>query len=192
MKIILASISPRRKELLSMAKIPFEVRSKNIEEVHPENTAASAISLYLAKLKAKAFEAEITSEIVIGADTIVILNGEIFEKPKSHEEAVEMLQKLSGKTHEVITGVFIFSKEKEVGFSVSTLVTFNKLSSQEIEYYVTNFKPFDKAGSYACQEWIGAVGIKEFKGDYFNVVGLPVNKVYQVLVSEFGFKLSNR
>lgn len=191
MKIILASNSPRRKELLSMAKIPFEVRSKNIEETHPENTAANEIPLCLAKLKAKALEAEITDEIVIGADTIVILNGGIFEKPKSHQDAVEMLQNLSGKTHEVITGVFMFSKQKEVGFSVSTLVTFNELSLHEIEYYVSNFKPFDKAGSYACQEWIGAVGIKEFKGDYFNVVGLPVNKVYQILVSDFGFKLTN-
>lgn len=190
-KIILASNSPRRKELLKMAQIPFEVYSKNIEEIHPVNFAAVEIPLYLAKQKAKALEPEISNEIVIAADTIVILNNEVFEKPKSNEEAIEMLQKLSGKTHEVVTGVFIFSKEKEVSFSVSTFVTFNELTLPEIEYYVANFKPFDKAGGYACQEWIGAVGIKEFKGDYFNVVGLPINKVYHILVNEFDFKLNN-
>jgi len=187
--IILASNSPRRKELLSMANILFEVRSKNIPETHPEGVPLQEIPLHLAKQKAMALQPEITNEIVIGADTVVLLGNRIFEKPNTPQEAVEMLQMLSGHTHEVVTGVFIFSNEKQVGFSETTRVTFNQLSKEEIEFYVAKYSPFDKAGSYACQEWIGAVGIRSFEGDYFNVVGLPINKVYKVLKEDFGYKI---
>jgi septum formation protein len=181
-KIILASNSPRRKELMTMAGFEFEVKSKNVEENHPPETNIDEIPVHLAEKKAKAFLDELKeNEIVIGADTIVVLNGKIYEKPEDREDAIAMLSILSGQTHEVITGVCILSKKKEISFSERTKVTFNTLSREEIEYYVDNYKPFDKAGSYACQEWIGAVAIKRFEGDYFNVVGLPINRVYREL-----------
>src|SRR4051812_16421860 len=181
-KIILASNSPRRKELMTMAGFEFEVKSKNVEENHPPEKNIDEIPLHLAQKKARAFLEELKDdEIVIGADTIVVLEGKIYEKPNDREHAIEMLSVLSGETHEVITGVCILSKKKEIGFSEKTKVTFNPLTREEIEYYVDNYKPYDKAGSYACQEWIGAVAIKRFEGDYFNVVGLPINRVYREL-----------
>lgn len=181
-KLILASNSPRRKELLRMAGFVFEVRSKNVEENHPEGTEKELIPVHLAQKKARALLDEISDkEVVIGADTIVILNNRIYEKPTDRNDAVQMLNALSGQMHEVITGVCILSKGKEVLFSETTKVFFNELTKEEIEFYVDNYKPFDKAGSYACQEWIGAVAIKRFEGDYFNVVGLPVNRVYHEL-----------
>jgi septum formation protein len=183
-KIILASNSPRRKELMRMAGFEFEVKSKNVEENHPEGMAQEEIPVSLAAKKAKAFLPEMAdNEVVIGADTIVLLEGVIYEKPKDRQDAIAMLGALSGKTHTVITGVCILSKQKEVSFSEVTQVTFNPLTLAEIEYYVDNFKPYDKAGAYACQEWIGAVAIKRFDGDYYNVVGLPVNRVYKELKS---------
>jgi septum formation protein len=181
-KIILASNSPRRKELMKMAGFEFEVKSKNVEENHPPEKNIDEIPLHLAQKKAKAFLSELgENEIVIGADTIVVQEGKIYEKPNDKPHAIEMLTALSGKTHEVITGVCILSKQKEVSFSEKTQVTFNALTREEIEYYVEHYKPYDKAGSYACQEWIGAVAIKRFDGDYFNVVGLPINRVYREL-----------
>src|ERR1043165_5084720 len=178
-RIILASNSPRRKELMAMAGLQFEVKSKNIEEHHPVGMDKEEVPLHLAKEKARAFLPEIKpNEIVIGADTIVLLNGRIYEKPKDRNEAIAMLGALSGQMHEVITGVCILSQQKEIAFSEKTKVVFNSLTRQETEYYVDNYKPYDKAGSYACQEWIGAVAIKRFEGDYFNVVGLPINRVY--------------
>jgi septum formation protein len=181
-KIILASNSPRRKELMSMAGFLFVMASKNVDETHPEGIPMEFIPQYLAEKKAKAFSNEIADdEIVIGADTIVLVDGKIFEKPKDRNDAVNMLSELSGQMHEVITGVCIFSKQKEVSFSEKTKVYFNRLTKEEIEFYVDNYQPYDKAGSYACQEWIGAVAINKFEGDYFNVVGLPVNRVYKEL-----------
>lgn len=180
-KIILASNSPRRLELMKMAGLEFTVASKNVDEIHPEGITLNAIPEFLAAKKAKAFLPEITDEIVIGADTVVILENKIYEKPKDREDAIKMLGALSGKMHEVVTGVCIVSKSKEISFSETTRVYFNALTTNEIEYYVDNYKPFDKAGAYACQEWIGAVGIKKFEGDYFNVVGLPINRVYAEL-----------
>lgn len=180
--IILASGSPRRKELLAMAGVTFEVRTKNTDETHPPDSRPEDVPMVLAHRKAAAFADEILqNQVVIGADTIVILQNEIFEKPRNRDEAILMLQKLSGQTHTVVTGVCILSTNKRVVFSESTQVTFNILTNEEITYYVDYYKPFDKAGSYACQEWIGAVAIKKFNGDYFNVVGLPVNKVYATL-----------
>ena len=181
-KIILASKSPRRYELMKMAGFDFTVDSKNVEENHPEGLAPELIPASLATKKAKAFLGELDDDmIVIGADTIVILEGVIYEKPNDREHAIQMLSALSGKMHEVITGVCILSNKKEVVFSETTKVYFNPFTLAEIEYYVDNYKPFDKAGSYACQEWIGAIGIKKFEGDYFNVVGLPINRVYSEL-----------
>jgi septum formation protein len=186
--IILASNSPRRKELLAMAGIHFSVQSKNVDEEHPQGVLLEEIPLHLARKKAHAFAGEISeNDVVIGADTVVILNNKIYEKPTDRSDAINMLQELCGKTHTVVTGVCIFSTQKEVGFSKSTQVSFNQLSINEIAYYVDTFKPYDKAGSYACQEWIGAVAINKFDGDYFNVVGLPVNEVYRILKSDFGY-----
>lgn len=180
--IILASNSPRRKELLTMAGFEFVVKSKNVEENHPYGMKQEKIPVHLAQKKAKALLSEITdNEIIIGADTIVLLNGKIYEKPIDREDAINMLTALSGQIHKVITGVCIVSQQKEILFSETTKVYFNELKREEIEFYVDNFEPFDKAGSYACQEWIGAVAIKRFEGDYFNVVGLPINRVYQEL-----------
>jgi septum formation protein len=182
--IILASQSPRRYELMKMAGLEFEVKSKNVDETHPVDTLPEKIPVYLAQKKAKAFSSEISAnQVVIGADTIVILENVIFEKPAGRSDAIEMLSALSGKMHSVVTGVCLLTKEKEIVFSETTRVYFNALSLAQIEYYVDNFKPFDKAGAYACQEWIGAVGIKRFEGDYFNVVGLPINRVYHELMN---------
>jgi septum formation protein len=181
-KIILASKSPRRSELMRMAGFEFEVRSKDVPEIHPADTRPEDIPLHLARLKASALLPEMhDDELIIGADTIVILDGKIYEKPTDREDAINMISQLCGHTHTVVTGVYIVSKEKEVAFSESTKVTFNKLTPDEIAYYVDNYKPYDKAGAYACQEWIGAVAIRRFEGDYFNVVGLPINRVYEEL-----------
>jgi septum formation protein len=181
-KIILASKSPRRFELMKMAGIEFSVDSKNVEENHPEGMEPHLIPASLATKKARAFWDDMDDDtIVIGADTIVILDGVIYEKPNDRQHAIEMLAALSGKKHEVVTGVCILSHKKEIIFSETTYVYFNPFTREEIEYYVDNYKPFDKAGSYACQEWIGAIGVKKFEGDYFNVVGLPINRVYHEL-----------
>ena len=181
-KIILASKSPRRSELMRMAGFEFEVRSKDVPEDHPTDTKAEDIPLFLAKKKASVFLSELNEdEVVIGADTIVILNGKIYEKPTDREDAIKMISELCGHTQTVVTGVYIASKSKEVGFSETTKVTFNSLTRDEIAYYVDHYKPYDKAGAYACQEWIGAVAIRKFEGGYFNVVGLPINRVYQEL-----------
>lgn len=165
-----------------MAGFEFTVDSKNVEENHPHGLAPGLIPAALAAKKAKAFLPEMDDDtIVIGADTIVILDGIIYEKPENREHAIEMLTALSGKMHQVVTGVCIMSNKKELVFSETTNVYFNPFTREEIEYYVDNYRPFDKAGSYACQEWIGAIGIKKFDGDYFNVVGLPINRVYHEL-----------
>jgi septum formation protein len=181
-KIILASKSPRRSELMRMAGFEFEVRSKDVPEDHPADTRAEDIPLFLARKKAVALLSELSDhEVVIGADTIVILDGKIYEKPIDREDAIRMISELSGHTHTVVTGVYIASKAQNIGFSETTKVTFNNLSTREIAFYVDNYNPYDKAGAYACQEWIGAVAICKFEGDYFNVVGLPINRVYEEL-----------
>ena len=183
-RIVLASNSPRRKELLERLGLSFEVVVKHTAEIHPDGTMPHEIPSFLAKHKADAVQAAVGAEpIVIAADTIVIQEGRIFEKPEDRAGAIEMLQQLSGRQHTVVTGVCILHGSKELRFSDTTQVFFNELSLDEIEYYVDNYKPYDKAGSYACQEWIGAVAIHRFEGDFFNVVGLPVNKVYQGLKS---------
>lgn len=178
-RIILASQSPRRLELMKMAGLQFEVKSKNVPETHPDGAGVEDIPVFLARKKAQAFKHELQDgDLVVGADTVVLLNGKIYEKPGDREHAIAMLSDLSGNRHEVITGVCLLTTEREEVFSEKTAVYFNTLTRQQIEYYVDQYKPYDKAGAYACQEWIGAVGIRRFEGDYFNVVGLPINRVY--------------
>ena len=179
--IILASKSPRRQELLKGLGLSFEIKTKEIDEDFPNTIDASNVAAFLAQKKAEAFELSI-DEILITSDTTVLLTDRILNKPQNIEEAIEMLQSLSGKTHEVCTGVCIKSTDKEVTFSDFTSVTFKQLSLDEIEYYIKHFQPFDKAGSYGIQEWIGFVGIEKIEGCYYNVMGLPLSKLYQELL----------
>ena len=183
-KFILASQSPRRKSLLEWAEIPFEVIVSNSDESFPEHLAISEVPAYIAKQKAlevanKLLETnrDIQDYCIIAADTIVVLNNEIMGKPLDRAHAIQSLTKLSGKTHDVITGVCVLHNHKEVIFAETTKVTFHALSNGQIEYYVDQYKPYDKAGGYAIQEWIGVVGIKSIEGDFYNVMGLPVSKV---------------
>jgi len=183
--IILASKSPRRSQLLSEIGIDFFVEIKeDVEEKYPSDLKHEDIAVFLSKLKAKPFLADIqndSSKIVITADTIVCAKGKVLGKPKDKAEATEMLKLLSGIKHQVISGVTISSKQKVVSFSVSTDVYFKSLTEAEIEYYINNYKPFDKAGAYGIQEWIGMIGIEKIEGSYFNVVGLPVQRLYEEL-----------
>ena len=181
-KLILASKSPRRQELLKHIYPEFEIRLKEVEEIYPKELIVSEVPKYLSKLKADAFNEDLKeNEVILTSDTIVTLNDKIYGKPKDRNEAIEYLEEFSGRTHEVITGVCLRSKTKEVVFSESTRVTFKQLSRTEIEYYIDNYQPFDKAGAYAIQEWIGMIGIERIEGDYFNVVGLPLFHLNKVL-----------
>jgi len=181
-RIILASKSPRRKQLLSGLNIPFDVATLEVEEVYPDNLTMEEIPVFLAKLKAEPFLAEIKNNtLVITADTIVWIDGEVLGKPFDHSHAVEMLRKLSGRKHTVVTGVCLTSKSKQVSFSSLTDVWFKELSEEEIEYYLSSYHPYDKAGSYGVQEWIGYIAIDRIEGSYFNVMGLPVQRLYEEL-----------
>lgn len=182
-RIILASGSPRRQQFLKELDVDFEIQLKDIEEIYPEHLQAEEITNFLAKLKASAFENDLQqNDILITSDTIVWLNNKALGKPKDYDDAFEMITEMSGKIHKVITSVCIKTTEKEVVFYDETLVTFANLSSDEIKYYLNNYKPFDKAGSYGIQEWIGLVAIEKIEGSYANVVGLPTHKVYQELM----------
>jgi septum formation protein len=179
-KIILASGSSRRKQLLELAEISFEIIVSEIEETFPAELSTSQIAMHIAENKAIAVLKNLDNseaQTIIAADTVVVLNDEILGKPLDRKEAIEILSKLSGKTHKVITGVCILSAEKKILFSEETEVEFHLLSQSQIEYYVDHYKPYDKAGAYAIQEWIGAIGIKSIKGDFYNVMGLPVSRV---------------
>ncbi|MBG0860983.1 MAG: septum formation protein Maf [Bacteroidales bacterium] len=181
-RLILASRSPRRQQLLRELGLRFDVVIKEYPEDYPENLSGEEIALYLAYEKARLFASEIVDdEIVITADTIVWCNNTVLGKPAGTEDAKQMLRAISGNTHDVITGVCILSVKKSRTFAVSTKVTFNELSEQEIAYYVDKFKPFDKAGAYGIQEWIGIAGCSRIEGSYFNVVGLPVQSLYREL-----------
>lgn len=184
-KIILGSQSPRRKELLEGMDLDFTVKVIEIDESNfPSDLPLENVPEYIAIEKGKAHLAIIKDdELVITSDTIVIYNGEIFGKPKSKEEATAMLKKLSGNKHEVISGVCLTSKHKTVSFSDKTTVQFKALSDELIDYYLEKYKPYDKAGSYGIQEWIGYVGITSIEGAYFNVMGLPVAKVFDKLLA---------
>lgn len=182
-RIILASGSPRRQQFLKELDVNFEIQLKDIEEIYPEHLQAEQITNFLAKLKASAFVDDLKqNDILITSDTIVWLNNKALGKPKDFDGAFEMITEMSGKTHKVITSVCIKTIEKEVIFYDETLVTFADLSSDEIKYYLNNYKPYDKAGSYGIQEWIGLVAIEKIEGSYANVVGLPTHKLYQELM----------
>lgn len=184
-KIILASSSPRRQELLKNMDLNFEINCREVEEIYPEGLKGKDIAEYLAKLKASAFNhSEIPEEhILITADTVVCVGDQLLAKPNDFKHAREMLELLSDKWHEVITGVCLKSNQKEKIFSASTQVRFKALSFSEIKYYIEKYKPYDKAGAYGIQEWIGFIGIKEISGSFYNVMGLPVQKLYEELLT---------
>jgi septum formation protein len=180
--IVLASGSPRRKQLLEWAEISFEVLVSNTEEDFPPHLPIAEVPIHIARNKALAVQQQLsTDRVVLAADTIVVLGDHILGKPVHREEAISMLLALQGSRHEVITGVVIRKAEKEYAFSDSTIVDFHSLSEAEIEHYVDRYKPFDKAGAYAIQEWIGVVGIRAVQGDFYNVMGLPVSRVVRAL-----------
>ncbi len=180
--IILASQSPRRQELLKGIIDNFKIEVRSVNEVYPDGLSNEEVAMNISTVKASAFDNDLKdNEILITSDTVVCLEAQIFGKPKGRREAIEMIIALSGNTHEVITGVTLKTKKKEVSFFDKTEVTFYKLKTEEVEFYVDNFKPFDKAGAYGIQEWIGYVGIKQMKGDYYNVMGLPLHRLYREL-----------
>lgn len=181
--VILASKSERRRELMQMLRIPFNVVTiGGIDESYPEDMPALDVPQYLSGVKADVYHRNIKgNELIITADTLVICDGRIMGKPHSHDEAKEMLRFLSGKTHQVATGVTITTKEKRTSFTSVTDVKFGTLSDEEISYYVENYSPLDKAGAYGIQEWIGCVAVEGMNGSYYNVMGLPVHRLYQEL-----------
>jgi septum formation protein len=179
--LILASSSPRRQYLMREAGFTFTVEKPDVDEDFPELLPVEQVARYLALKKAEYFRQSIINQIIVTADTVVILNNKILNKPADKPEAIEMLSALSGNTHLVMTGVCILSAEKEESFDDTTEVTFKKLSPEEIEFYIDNYKPFDKAGAYGAQDWIGMVAIEKIVGSYFNVMGLPIHKVHQHL-----------
>lgn len=181
-QIILASNSPRRKQFLKDLGLTFTVKPANVNEEYPSQLQGKDIALYIAQQKASVFTNLNTNEMVITCDTIVWIDNEALGKPENREKAIQMLQQLSGKTHEVISAVCIKSNQKEQLFYDVTEVRFNNLNLLDIEYYVDNFKPFDKAGSYGIQEWIGLIGIEKINGSYTNVVGMPMEKLYNELI----------
>ncbi|MDA3879459.1 MAG: Maf-like protein [Prolixibacteraceae bacterium] len=181
-KVILASNSPRRKELLQGLGISFKVNPKNVDENYPKDMATKQIPEYLAKLKVAPFVPEMEENmLVITADTIVCLGDEILGKPANSVEAASMLKQLSGKTHQVLTGVCILTHDKEISFTSTSDVTFKELSKQEIDHYINNFNPYDKAGGYGIQEWFGYIAVERINGSFFNVMGLPVHQLYEEL-----------
>ncbi len=181
-KIILASGSPRRQQFFKDLDLDFEIRIREIDEVYPENLVKQEITNYLAELKSKAFDGEIAdNEIIITSDTLVWLNGKILSKPTNYQDAFNILKSISNKTHHVFTSVCFAINETKTTIFDETKVTFKELSDLEIHYYLENYKPFDKAGAYGIQEWIGLIGIIKIEGSYSNVVGLPTEKVYEFL-----------
>ena len=180
-KIVLSSNSPRRKELLGELGIDFEVRViEGIDETYPKELSVEEVPQYIAREKARVYIVG-KDEVLLTADTVVVLGNEIMGKPHDEADAMRMLRQLSGKTHQVITGVCLTTNDKQVTFADVTDVSFADLTDEEIKYYVDNFRPLDKAGAYGIQEWIGLAGVTGIKGSYFNVVGLPVHRVYAEL-----------
>ncbi len=180
--IILGSASPRRKELLSDIGIEFNIQTTDKEEKYPSTLKEEKIAEFLAQQKSTFLsENQKNTDLLITADTIVAYESQVLNKPQNKEEAFNILNKLSGKTHKVITGVCVKSINREVTFSAITMVTFRKLKHEEIEYYINNFNPFDKAGAYGIQDWIGQIGIQRIDGSYSNVVGLPTKELYEQL-----------
>ena len=182
-KIVLASNSPRRRELLSGLNLEYTVRVlPDIDESYPDTLKGEEIPMYISREKAGAYRnSMVEDELIITADTVVCINEKVLGKPRTQEEAKEMLRELSGKTHQVITGVCLMTCGLQRTFSATTQVTFDVLTEDEIEFYVEKFRPLDKAGAYGVQEWIGFVGVSRLEGSYFNVMGLPVQRLYQEL-----------
>lgn len=180
-KIILSSNSPRRKQLLAALGLDYEVRvNDNIDESYPQNLTPTEVPQYIAKKKAEACNVQ-DGELIITADTVVIVGNEILGKPVDATDAHKMLRLLSGKTHQVTTGVCLTTTERQRVFGVTTDVTFKYLTDEEIDYYIENYRPYDKAGAYGIQEWIGCIGVTSINGSYFNVVGMPVQRIYEEL-----------
>jgi septum formation protein len=191
MKIVLASNSPRRKELLGALELDFEVRTlEGIDESYPQGLTMTAIPEHISNHKAAAYALG-ENELLIAADTIVYLDGEVLGKPADAKEACKMLAKLSGKTHQVVTGVTLRTLERSHSFSCVTEVTFAELTKEQIQYYVKNYSPFDKAGAYGIQEWIGCVGVTSINGSYYNVMGLPVQRLNQELQAFLNDEISS-
>lgn len=182
--IVLASNSPRRKELMSGLGVDYVVKTlPDVDESYPDTLQGEEIPAYISREKAEAYQSMIEpDELLITADTIVWMNGEVFGKPKDREDAIRMLRKLSGASHQVITGVCLTTKGWQNSFTVTTDVTFAVLSEEEIVYYVDKYSPMDKAGAYGVQEWIGFIGVESISGSYYNVMGLPVQKLYRELI----------
>ncbi len=187
-EVILGSGSPRRSELLKQAGVKFSVLKSTAEEVYPEDLSATEVATFLSQLKALDLKDQLNEKnLLVTADTTVVLGGSILNKPEDKQQAYEMLKQLSGKSHIVITGVSLLKKDWEncITFKENTFVHFNTLQEDEIEHYVEKYQPYDKAGAYGIQEWMGLIGIKGIEGDYFNVVGLPVQRLYAELLALF-------
>lgn len=179
--IILASKSPRRKQILEMAEIDFEIIAEDTDETYPADMAVEKVPVHIALQKARAIQSKYPERKILAADTIVVLGNEIIGKPKDKQDAISILSKLSGRTHTVITGVVLLQHEKNISFAETTEVTFIDLSPEQIAFYVEKYQPYDKAGAYAIQEWIGAVAIRNINGCFYNVMGLPVSRLIPFL-----------
>jgi septum formation protein len=181
-RIVLASQSPRRKQLLEWAEVPFDVIVKETDELYPSDLSIAEVPVYIARNKALAVKAELSHErTILAADTVVVLDNKIIGKPKDRQDAIGILLSLSGQKHLVITGVVLLKEEEEISFSDITEVWFHELTIEQVSFYVDKYKPYDKAGAYAIQEWIGVTGIQSIKGDFYNVMGLPVSRVVREL-----------
>ncbi len=182
LKIILASASPRRKELLAGLDLDFEVKViKGVSESYPETLRAEEVPQYISREKAAAYQVA-DNELLLTADTVVIVDNTILGKPHDADDARRMLRLISGRTHQVVTGVTLTTAKAQKTFGVTTDVTFRQLTDDEIDYYITRYRPFDKAGAYGIQEWIGYVGVTSIQGSYYNVMGLPVQRIYQEIM----------
>ena len=184
-KIILASQSPRRKQLMELAELQFDIIIADVDETNPPGMQGDLVPEYLAKKKAAAIEEQVHDAIIVAADTVVLLDHEILGKPKDEADAINILTKLSGRKHEVVTGVCMQQGQKQISFSTVTEVYFRPLTEEQIKHFVSNYKPYDKAGAYAIQEWIGMIGIEKINGDYYNVMGLPIGEVVIRLNQDF-------
>lgn len=192
MKIILASNSPRRNELLGGLGVDFEVKvMKGVDEAYPDTLPAKDVAEYISREKASVYDVA-DDELVITADTVVIVGDDILGKPKDADDAHRMLREISGRTHQVVTGVCLTTAKEQRSFSVVTDVTFKQLSDEEIDFYIRNHRPYDKAGAYGIQEWIGYIGVTGLNGSYYNVMGFPVQRVYEELTGHFGIDIARR
>lgn len=192
MKIILASNSPRRKELLGGLGVDFEVKvMKGVDEAYPDTLPAKDVAEYISREKASVYDVA-DDELLITADTVVIVGDDILGKPKDADDAHRMLREISGRTHQVVTGVCLTTAKEQRSFSVVTDVTFKQLSDEEIDFYIRNHRPYDKAGAYGIQEWIGYIGVTGLNGSYYNVMGFPVQRVYEELTGHFGIDIARR